>query len=386
MSPTSKKEYLAAILHRYQKARRKEKTKILDELCAVCHYNRKYAIRILQKLLNPKPPKTRRRPGRKSPYRAPEFLQVLKKIWGTANLPCGKRLKAILPLWILPYQIQFGSLPEKILKKLARISAATIDRVLKPTRHLYRGKGRSATKPGLLLKYHIPIKVNQWDEKKPGFLEADTVHHCGTSLAGIYTVTLNTTDIATGWSEQRATYGLGQYEIFLQLKDIEKSLPFPLLGLDCDNGSEFLNKNMYRYLTHRKAPVQFTRSRPYYKNDNAHVEGKNWTHVRQWLGYRRFEHPDIVRALNDLYKNAWRLFHNFFMPSGKIIEKKRVGSKIIKIHDSPKTPYQRILDSQSIPFQTKRSLMKLFETLNPFRLRRIIDEKIAEIHRMARLP
>jgi hypothetical protein len=386
MSPTSKKEYLAAILQRYQKACRKEKTRILDELCAVCHYNRKYAIRILQNLLNPKPPKTRRHPGRKSPYRAPEFLQVLKKIWETANLPCGKRLKTILPLWILPYQIEFGTLPEEILKKLSVISAATIDRVLKPTRHLYRGKGRSATKPGLLLKYHIPIKTNQWNEKKPGFLEADTVHHCGTSLAGIYAITLNTTDIATGWSEQRATYGLGQYEIFLQLKDIENSLPFPLFGLDCDNGSEFMNKNMYRYLTHRKAPVQFTRSRPYYKNDNAHVEGKNWTHVRQWLGYRRFEHPDIVRALNDLYKNAWRLFHNFFMPSGKIIEKKRIGSKIVKIHDLPKTPYQRILDSTSIPPQTKHSLTKLFKTLNPFRLRRSIDEKIALIHRMARLP
>lgn len=386
MSPHSKKEYLAAILQRYQKARRKEKSKILDELCAICHYNRKYAIRSLQNLRNPKPPRTRRRPGRKSPYKLPEFIRVLKKIWIDAHLPCGKRLKPILPLWIPSYQIEFESLPDEILKKLNTISASTIDRVLKPTRHIYRGKGRCATKPGLLLRNQIPIKTNQWNEKKPGFLEADTVHHCGTSLAGIYAITLDAVDIATEWSEQRATYGLGHREIFPQLQDIEDSLPFPLLGLDCDNGGELLNNNILAYLTQRKVPAQFTRSRPYYKNDNAHVENKNWTHVRQWLGYRRFENPEIVRTLNDLYKNEWRLFHNFFMPSVKLLEKQRIGSKLVKIHDSPKTPYQRILESQFIPAQTKHSLTRLFRTLNPFRLRRIIDEKIATIHRMARLP
>lgn len=386
MSPKSKKEYLAAILHRYLKARRREKSSILNEFCSICHYNRKYAIRVLQNLANPKPPITKKRPGRKSPYRAPALVQVLKKIWIDAHLPCGKRLKPILPLWLPSYQIEFGEIGDEILKKLSSISPATIDRVLKPTRHLYRGKGRCATKPGLILRHQIPIKTNQWDEKKPGFLEADTVHHCGTSLAGIYAVTLNTTDIATGWTEQRATYGLGHYDVFLGLKDIEKSLPFSLLGLDCDNGGEFLNKNVYRYLTHRKAPVQFTRSRPYFKNDNAHIEGKNWTHVRQWLGYRRFEHPDIVHCLNNLYKNQWRLLHNFFLPSAKLREKQRIGSKIVKIHDSPKTPFQKILEAKSIPDTTKRSLTKLFKTLNPFRLRKIIDEKIEEIHRMARLP
>ena len=384
MSPQSKREYLLAVWFRYQKAPRKGKSKILDELCANCHYNRKYAIRILQRFKHPKPPRTRKKPGRISKYKHPEFIQVLKHIWIAANLPCGKRLKTILALWREAYQTQFGALPNEILGKLSSISPATIDRILKPIRHLYRGKGRCATKPGLLLKHHIPIKTNQWDERRPGFLEADTVHHCGTSLAGLYAVTLDTVDIATEWSEQRATYGIGHHDIFEQIKEIERSLPFSLLGLDCDNGGELLNKNIYRYLTHRRAPVQFTRSRPYYKNDNAHIEGKNWTHIRQWLGYRRFENPEIVRLLNDLYRKEWRLFHNFFMPSMKLVEKKRIGSKIMKIHDNPKTPYQRILESKFIPKKTKRVLKEQFKTLNPFKLRKTIDEKIAKIHRLAR--
>lgn len=384
MSPQSKREYLLAVWLRYQKASRKEKTKILDELCANCHYNRKYAIRILQNLKTPKPPRTREKSGPKSKYRFPEFIQALKKFWITANLPCGKRMKTILSLWLDSYQIEFGVLSSEVVKSLSMISPATIDRILKPIRHRYRGKGRCATKPGLLLKTHIPIKTNQWDERKPGFLEADTVHHCGTSLAGVYAVSLDTVDIATEWTEQRAAYGIGHHDIFVQIKDIESSLPFPLLGLDCDNGGELLNKNLYRYLTHRKIPIQFTRSRPYYKNDNAHVEGKNWTHIRQWLGYRRFENPEIVRLLNDLYKKEWRLFHNFFMPSMKLQEKRRIGSKIIKIHDAPKTPYQRILESKWIPLKTKQALKEQFKTLNPFRLRKTIDEKIARIHKLAR--
>ena len=384
MSPRSKKEYLKAVAGRYKKAPRFQKSQILDEFCATCGYNRKYAIWRLRIF------KVRRRKikyakrGPKPKYQQPEFLAVLKQIWITANLPCSKRLKAILPVWLPSYQQEFGALPFDILKKLAKISPATIDRVVHPIRHLYRGKGRCATKPGLLLKHHIPIKTNQWNESKPGFLEADTVHHCGTSLAGIYAVTLDSTDIATGWTEQRATYGIGHYDIFTQLKNIEQSLPFPLLGLDCDNGKEFMNKNIYLYLTHRKAPVQFTRSREYYKNDNAHIEGKNWTHVRQWLGYRRFEDPLVVDLLNDLYKKEWRLFQNFFLPSVKLQSKQRIASRTIKHHDSPKTPYQRILHSKSVSPQTKRSLKEQFKTLNPFKLRKTIDHKIAKIHALAR--
>ena len=384
MSPTSKKEYLKSIVRRYQKAGKKDKSKILEEFCQVCGYHRKYAIAKLGALRHPRRRPSKQRRGRKPIYDNPEILQTLKTIWIGTNLICSKRLKAAIPDWIGFYQTEYGYLPLDLTKKILKISPSTIDRILRPVRHLYRGKGRCATKPGLLLKHHIPIKTNQWDESRPGFLEADTVHHCGNSLAGIYAVSLDTVDIATGWSEQRATYGIGHYDIFKQLQGIERSLPFPLLGLDSDNGGEFLNKNIYRYLTQRKAPVQFTRSRAYYKNDNAHVEGKNWTHIRQWLGYRRFEGPEIVRLLNDLYKNEWRLYHNFFIPSVKLQTKERIGSRIVKRHDSPKTPYQRILDSKFISTQTKQHLKELRKTLNPFKLKKTIDEKIVKIHLLAR--
>lgn len=385
MSPQSKKEYLKTVWLRYKKASPKaEKTKILDELCSNCGFNRKYAIRRLRNFKILRRKKTKNKPGPKPKYQQPEFLAVLKQIWITANLPCSKRLKAIVPIWLPAYQQEYGSLPFEILKKLSKISPSSIDRVLRPIRHLYRGKGRSATKPGLLLKHHIPIQTNQWDEKRPGFLETDTLMHCGNSLEGHYAVSTTAVDIASGWIEQRATYGKGQRDIAEKIKEIEAALPFAILGFDCDNGNELLNQALMRYFLNREFPIQFTRSRPYHSNDNAHVEGKNWTHVRQWLGYRRFEDPLIVDLLNDLYKNEWRLFHNFFMPSVKLQAKERIGSKIIKRHDSPKTPYQRILTSKFISPQTKQSLTQIFKTLNPFKLRKTIDKKITMIHKLAR--
>lgn len=385
MSPQSKKEYFKAVWLRYKKAVLKtEKTKILDELCTNCRLNRKYAIRRLRNFKVLRRKKTKNKPGPKPKYQQPEFLAVLKEIWITANLPCSKRLKAVLPIWLPAYQQEFGTPKFEILKKLSKISPASIDRVLHPLKHLYRGKGRSATKPGLLLKHHIPIQTDQWNELRPGFLETDTLMHCGNSLEGHYAVSTTTVDIATAWIEQRATYGKGQRDIAEKIKEIEASLPFPTLGFDCDNGNELLNQALMRYFLNRKDPVQYTRSRPYHSDDNAHVEGKNWTHVRQWLGYRRFEDPLIVDLLNDLYKKEWRLFHNFFMPSVKLQTKERIGSKIIKRHDSPKTPCQRVLASKFIPPHTKQALKDQFKTLNPFRLRKTIDKKIAIIHKLAR--
>ena len=385
MSPTSKKEYFQRIASRYRKAFKKEKSLLLEEFCQVCGYHRKYAItklRAFKKRYRKPPP--RQKPGPKSQYQHPDFLKALKEIWIATNLICSKRLKAALPDWIGHYQQTNGCLQPEILRKLIRISPSTIDQVLKPIRHLYRGKGRCTTKPGLLLKRHIPIKTNQWDESRPGFLETDTVAHCGTTVEGHYAVTTNTIDIATNWSEQRATYGKAFRDIADQIKNIENSLPFPILGFDSDNGKEFLNEFLMNYFLGRKAPVQFTRSREYQKNDNAHVEGKNYTHVRQWLGYRRFENPKIVTLLNDLYKTQWRLYHNFFIPSVKLLSKKRIASKTIKRHDKPKTPYLRILESKHIPNQTKDKLKAIFKTLNPFKLKKTIDEKIAKIHALAR--
>lgn len=385
MSPKSKNEYLTTILKRYRKASRKDKALILTEVCSNLGWNRKYAIRRLRNLkIKRRKPASNLKPGPKPKYQHPDFIKPLQEIWIATNLICSKRLKAAIPDWIGHYQQLYGYLQPDILKKLLKISPSAIDQTLKPIRKLYRGKGRCTTKPGLLLKHQIPVKTNQWDEFKPGFLESDTVAHCGTSTEGHYAFTTNSVDIATNWSEQRATYGKGFREIAAQIEDMENSLPFPILGIDFDNGGEFLNRFLYDYFIQRKKPVQFTRSRAYQKNDNAHVEGKNWTHVRQWLGYRRFENPKIVDLLNDLYKNEWRLYHNFFIPSVKLQAKERVASKTIKRHDKPKTPYQRILDSKHIPEKTKQQLKEIFKTLNPFKLKKTIDEKIAKIHSLAR--
>jgi hypothetical protein len=229
------------------------------------------------------------------------------------------------------------------------------------------------------LRKQIPIKTNQWDESRPGFVEADTVAHCGDSLSGMFAYTVDFVDIATGWTEQRAVWGKGETGVLEQIKDIELVLPFPLLGFDCDNGGEFLNYHLHRHFAERKQPVHFTRSRAYHKDDNAHVEQKNWTQVRQWLGYDRLDNPKVVPLLNNLYTKEWRLFHNFFCPSVKLIAKERIASKTIKRHDSPKTPYQRIMESPHIQQSVKLALSKQLEKLNPFLLRKAMDRKLKNI-------
>ena len=378
MSSKSKREYLEAIYRRYKNASRKNKAIILDEFCAACRYHRKHAIRLLKKFTRFIKPK-RKKKGKPPFYNKEPILKPLKKIWLSANLPCSKRLKAVLPLWLPGYVQEYGGLPAEVTEALITISPATIDRLLKPVRVKYKGRGRSTTKPGTLLRKQIPIKTNQWDESRPGFLEADTVAHCGTSMAGMFAFTIDCVDIATGWTEQRAVWGKGETDVLAQIKDIEVSLPFPLLGFDSDNGREFLNYHLLRHFTEREQRVQFTRSRAYHKDDNAHVEQKNWTHVRQWLGYHRFDIPEIIPLLNKLYKTEWRLFHNFFCPSVKLIAKQRIASKTIKRYDNPKTPYQRVMDSPDIDPSIKQKLTTLFKTLNPFHLRKAMEDKLKKI-------
>ncbi len=378
MSPRSKSEYVEAVHLRYKKASRKERTIILNEFCATCGYNRKYAIRLLRGFKRFTKRKPRRR-GKPSFYRNEAILTPLKQIWLTANLPCSKRLQAILPLWLPGYVQYVGELSAEVTDALLKISPATIDRLLRPSRIHYQKRGYSTTKPGTLLRNQIPLQTNQWNEARPGFIEADTVAHCGDSLSGTFVYTIDTVDIATGWTEQRAVWGKGETGVLHQLKDIERALPFPLLGFDCDNGSEFLNHHLLRHFTQREQPVKFTRSRPYHKDDNAHIEQKNWTHVRQWLGYQRLDNALIVPLLNNLYQREWRAFHNFFSPSVKLLDKQRIGSKTIKRHDTPKTPYQRIMDAPDIPLSTKADMAKYLENLNPFLLKKAIEEKLKRI-------
>ncbi len=383
MSPRARMEYLESIYLRYKKASVKQKTLILNEFCLNCGYHRKHAIRLLNHFKRFAKSKPRQR-GRPSIYHQASLLKPLKKIWLAANLPCSKRLKPILPLWLPGYIKEFGSLPLEVVQLLWRISPATLDRLLEPTRVKYRGRGKTTTKPGTLLRRQIPIKTNQWDQTEPGFLEADTIAHCGETLLGQFAYTIDTVDIATGWTEQRAVWGKGETEVLEQIQDIEEALPFPLLGFDCDNGSEFLNWHLMKHFHQRAKPVQFTRSRPYHKDDNAHVEQKNWTHVRQWFGYHRLDKRVLVGLMNHLYTQQWRLYHNFFLPSVKLVEKKLVEGKTMKRYDQPKTPYQRILESPSISASVKHSLTEQFQALNPFKLRNAIEDQLNTIFRVLR--
>ena len=375
MSPQSKREYRETIYLRYKNATRQEKTAILDEFCATCECHRKHAIRVLKGFKRFTKPKTKKR-GKHPVYQNEAILKPLKKIWLEANLPCSKRLKVMLPIWLPGYVELFRELCPEVTSALLNISPPTIDRILKPIRIHYTKRGRSTTKPGTLLRKQIPIKTNQWDESRPSYLEADTVAHCGDSTAGMYVNTIDFVDIATGWTEQRAVWGKGETGVLEQIQHVEKTLPFPILGFDCDNGGEFLNYHLQRHFAERKQPVQFTRSRAYHKDDNAHIEQKNWTHIRQWLGYDRLDNINIVPLLNNLYTKEWRLFHNFFCPSVKLISKERIGSKTIKRHDPPKTPYQRIMESPHIQNAAKISLSIQLETLNPFLLRKSMDKKM----------
>lgn len=374
MSGNSKKEYWEKIRWRYRRSGRLGKGRILDEFCQVCGYERKYAI----KLLNRRKAHTLRRPGPKPHYGKTE-VAVLRQIWLAADQMCSKRLKAALPLWLPYYEGHHGELGLEIRTKILKLSASTMDRLLAPIRVKYRGKGMGGTKPGSLLKTQIPIRTDNWDIQVPGFMEADTVAHCGISLSGDFIWSLVFTDIATGWTQQRAVWNKGSQGVIAQVRDIESKLPFELLGFDCDNGSEFLNHHLWSYFVDRKKPVQFTRSRPYKKNDNAHVEQKNWTHVRQLLGYDRFEKPSVVDLLNELYANEWQAYQNFFCPSVKLLEKKRVGSKYKRRYDQPQTPYQRLLNFKAIDELQRQSLRQAFSALNPFKLKIAIERKLKAI-------
>ncbi|HEY5122512.1 MAG TPA: integrase [Ignavibacteria bacterium] len=288
-------------------------------------------------------------------------------------------MKAVILIWFPWYRERENALTEKDKNLLKEISPSTIDRILKKYRRRFGKQGLSTTKPGSLIREYVPIKTEQWDEKRPGFVEADTLAHCGGSLSGTFIYSVNLVDIATGWTSQRAVWGKGEYNVLQAIKSIEEELPFKILGFDSDNGNEFLNWRLLKYFKKRKRPVSYTRSRPYKKNDNAHIEEKNWTIIRQYLDYKRFDKFGLVSLINDLYSKHLNFFINFFIPSVKLIDKQRVGSKIIKWHDKPKTPYHRLIESKFTSKETKLNLKKQFEKLNPYKLQKTIRMKISNI-------
>lgn len=367
--------YLKTQRYRYSRGNRGLKKQILDDFCETYGYHRKAASRLLrQPAISDKKPK---KPGKKKTYEPRLLLEPLKKIWLATDQMCGKRLKQALPLWLPHYYKHHEPPLDEITSQLLAMSAATIDRLLKPVKSRY-GKGLSGTKPGSLLKKHIPVSTNQWDTNKVGFMEADTVAHCGTSLMGDFVWSITLTDIFSGWTEMRATWNKGAAGVMDGIKEIEEQLPFEMKGFDCDNGSEFLNWHLIRYFTERptKQSIQFTRSRPYHSDDNAHVEQKNWTHVRQIFGYHRFDNPRLVKLMNDLYSNEISLLFNYFYPCIKLVDKVRIGSSIKKKYDKAKTPYQRLMASNCLTLEQKKPLQDKFITLDPFDLQKTIQKKL----------
>lgn len=385
MGKNEKRAYLEAIRDRYHaETKRAEKKGILNEFCSVCGYVRKYAIRLLSSRTGPpkdRPPRAKR----DSPYGEPKLLAALKRIWLAADQPCGKRLVALLATWLPADESRRGRLSPELRARLLSISAATADRQLKPAKLKYPRKGLGGTKPGSILRSQIPIRTDFWDVTKPGYVEADTVAHCGDSLAGSFVWSLTITDIFTTWTECRAVWNKGAQGVIEQIRDVENKLPFDLLAFDSDNGSEFLNHHLVRYFSQHPRSPKFTRSRPYRKNDNAHVEQKNWSHPRQLLGYDRMENPDLVPMINDLYANEFSLMQNYFQPSFKLDKKERIGAKIKKRYSKPQTPYERVMACADIPETTKVKLAAVFGALDPFALKAAIERKLKAIYKLVRV-
>ena len=381
MGKNKRHAYLKEIRSRYRRSGRQAKSRILDEFCAVCGYHRKYAIRLLHQPVK----RARRRIVRPPVYGSKELLTALKRIWFATDQMCSKRLVAVLALWLPFYRDAYEPLSPETEQQLRTLSAATIDRLLKAHR-VRAGKGRCTTKPGTLLKNQIPIRTDHWDVTEPGFVEADTVAHCGNSLAGDFIWSLTLTDINSGWTENRATWNHGAQGVVTQIRDIEARLPFALQGFDCDNGSEFLNYHLLRYFTkQRDKPVPFTRSRPYHKIDNAHVEQKNWSHVRQLFGYDRLERRELLSLMNALYANHWSAYQNHFCPTLKLLEKTRINSKYRKRYEPPKTPYHRLLQSEHISTEAKEQLRTVHQSLNPFEIKRAIERKLRAIFKLVKV-
>lgn len=378
MSCASKRDYFERIYPRYRQVRWAEKRKILDEFCANCGYHRKYAIR----LLNGAPPGKRRAAKRRqrSVTYGSQLVSILKAVWETADYPWSARLKALLPEW-MPWIRRHYRLTRGIEKQLLQISARSIDRRLSGEKRKWRRRLYGRTKPGTLLKHHIPLKTDHWDVEVPGFTEIDLVSHSGNSAAGEFCYSLNVTDIHTGWTETRAVLGKGQEAVRTALEAVREALPFPLRGIDSDNGSEFINDHLWRYCQARA--IQFTRGRPYKKDDNAHIEQKNWTHVRRQLGYVRYDTEAAREAINDLYVSQLRLFQNLFLPSVKLEKKERVGSRLRRRYEAPQTPWQRVLASPATDPERVRELERLRATLDPFQLAETIQAKLERIFQLS---
>lgn len=364
------------------------RSRLLDEFCEATGHERKYATKLLSGRRGPPGGSggagcTRSQGGRPPIYDA-EVTGVLHEIWRHSEQPCGKRLKPMLRTWLPFYERRYGTLPAKTRDGVLSISASQIDRVLAPRKVGAGIVNRRTPKAHAAIKALVPVRAECWDAREPGWIEADTVAHCGGDMGGSFLWSLTATDIFSGWTEVRATWNRGQYGVCAAFVEIEAELPFALLGVDTDNGGEFLNHHLHRHFRGRERPVEMTRSRPYHKNDQAHVEQKNSTHVRQLLGFERLGHDLVVPLVTGLLE-AWSIWRNAYTTTFKQTGKKRVGSKTVRRHEKvPKTPCDRLIEYREGSGESAAAdaLRAWRDIHDPFELKDWIEERMATIWKL----
>ncbi len=386
MSQPTRNEYLEKMRDRYRRYTGKlAKTKLLDEFCQITGHERKYANKLLKRLRGPKrkgglPPK---QPGRETTY-TPEVVGIVFEIWKHSEQPCGKRLAPMLKEWLPFYEKHYGTLAAAVGESVLSISPAQIDRVLASKKVRFGVINRRTPKTNAAIKALVPVRAECWNAKEPGWLEADTVAHCGGDMKESFLWSLTATDIFSGWTEVRASWNRGQHSVCAAFGAIERHLPFTILGVDTDNGGEFLNYHLHHHFTGRERPVSMTRSRPYQKNDQAHVEQKNATHVRQLLGHDRLGHHLLIKPVFELLE-AWSVWRNCFTTTFKQISKRREGSKTIRVHEKvPRTPCERLIGyCREVGDGTTADALDAWRGLHdPFELKQWIEKRLKVIWKL----
>jgi hypothetical protein len=379
MDMASRKQYLLTLLERYLKVRKRQKGSILDEFCRNTGQNRKYVIRKISRLASTEP----RPPRKRAPRYGPETARPLERLWKMFDYPCGQRLKPLLETELDRLRrLKEIEVSGQMAEKLRTVSPATIDRLLRPKKEAWKLHHKSGTKgPGLIAK-KIPLRMGTGKSLRVGDVDMDLVLHCGSSTAGEYGHSLSTLDLGSAWWEAEVVMGRAQRRIFNALKEIEARSPFPWKSIHSDNDNAFINGQLYDYAEQRH--YGFTRSRPYRKNDNPHIEQKNFTHVRKPLGYLRYDTPEELALIEDLYRHELRLFKNFFQPVMMLERKVRVSGRPKRTYSPAKTPYHRLIESGQLSPEKVRELKALYLSLNPAELKRQIDRKLTKLYDLYR--
>ena len=372
MSENATREYVLRMRVRYGVMKtKKAKGRVLDEFCATTELSRKHAIKLLRSTSDPL-----KRPGRKAHYGS-LVAEALGGIWLAADQPCSKLMHPVMDCYVSSYERHHGAFDPAVRSALLTVSASSMDRLLRPKRITHPRRPRSPQGVAAV-KREVPIRAGEWAVSEPGWIEADTVAHCGGNMGGDFVWSLTMTDILTQWTEIRMMWNRGATGTFARIKEIEQMLPFALRGLDCDNGGEFLNWHLHAYCKNAQPPISLTRSRPYMKNDQAHVEQKNGTHVRSLLGHERIEDIDCVEGINEVGA-LWSLWKNLYGPVRKLESKARIGHRYQKRYDKARTPAQRILECETVASAEKDRIRDLLATTDCFEMKRQVDAKLKKV-------